>query len=491
MQELLDLIIQNARDLVPEILLAAAIPIMLITGLLTRNNYVFGFTAIAIVAVAIILNLLNPGSPEGLFLSASPYSRSLIILVDFATILTLGMSMRAFHFKPEPGAEKDFGSWFSSEFIVLMLGLLLGCHVLILSDNLLMIFLGIETISISSYLLTGFRFNKESTEGGLKYFIFGSTISALMVYGMSLLYGFTGTLSLSSPEFTSGLASNTGILLTIAVLLTGAGLLFKLSAAPFHFWAPDVYESAPLPVVALISIVPKAAVISTFVRFSAATAIPAFDWAFLLGAIAIITLGVGNFAALKQIGIRRLMAYSSIAQSGFILIGLASGTVQGIWFTIFYTGVYLLATYILFYYIQFFEYETRTRIDSWQGLGSTFPLPMALCSLAFVSLVGIPPMPGFTGKLFLFTALWDAYSGTGKTILLILMIWGLFNAVVALFYYLRIPFFAYFRSPAEKKFEIYPLFETVVGLILVIGMLALFFQPGLLMGWFNNTNFAN
>jgi NADH-quinone oxidoreductase subunit N len=376
-----------------------------------------------------------------------------------------------------------------------------------MSVNLLMVFISLELISIGSYVLTGFLFDKKGTEGSLKYFLFGSSASAIMLYGFSVLYGFTGTLDFSSKEFFEGLLNNSTPLFFIAGMMALAGFLYKIAAAPLHPWAPDVYESAPMPVVAFFSVVPKLAGIGVLTKFILALNLfgrSPYDWQIVISIVAILTLTVGNFSALLQKNPKRLMAYSSIAQSGFLLVGIAAFLPQGIHFMLFYASVYLLMNFLVFLYLHYFEMRGVTTIASYQNSGPAFLWPSLFLLVGLIALTGLPPTAGFTAKLFIFTSLWESYHLSGKQILLWLLVFGLLNTVVSLFYYLRIPYYAFIKGgesgpkannlgeSAQRVFSRHTGFwiGNLLGFILVIAVLLIFFIPDLLMGWINKINFV-
>jgi NADH-quinone oxidoreductase subunit N len=394
---------------------------------------------------------------------------------------------------PDSSSQEERTTRHFSEYYALIMGAVLGGHLLVMSVNFIMVFVSLELISISSYVLTSFAFNKRSTEGSLKYFLFGSVASAVMLYGLSLLYGMTGTLDFSSTTFIDRLISGGSPLFFLAGTMVLAGFFYKITAAPLHPWAPDVYESAPMPVVAFFSVVPKLAGIAILARFVLAINLfgqSPYDWQTLLSIAAILTLTVGNFSALWQKNPKRLMAYSSIAQSGFFLVGVAAFLPQGIQFMLFYASVYVLMNFLIFLYLQYFDLQGFETIADYAGSGKQFLWPAVFMLTGFVALTGLPPTAGFTGKLFIFSSLWEAYQLSGKQVLLWLMIFGLLNAVVSLFYYLRIPYYALIKSGESQLKANNLTFENLLGLVLVLVILILFFSPGLLMGWINKINFA-
>jgi NADH-quinone oxidoreductase subunit N len=379
------------------------------------------------------------------------------------------------------------------EYLALITAIVLGGHLMIMTTHFLMVFISLELISISSYVLAGYSFTKSGSEGSLKYFLFGAVSSAIMLYGFSILYGITGTLDFSLPQFTEQLIIRNSSFALLAAVMALAGFLFKMAAVPMHLWAPDIYEAAPIPIVAFLSVAPKLAGLGILFKFVLAVNLYGnshYDWPVILAGIAMLTITVGNFSALRQQNPKRLMAYSSIAQSGFLLIGVAAFLPQAVHFMLFYASIYLLMNFLVFLYLDFFEEKGITTIPQFAGVGKNFPLPMILLLVGLIALTGLPPTAGFTAKLFIFTGLWQAYELSGKSILLWLLVFGLINTVISLFYYLRIPYFAFLKAglPAEKPTT--SSFQNFLAFVLVLVILLLFFMPGLLMGWINRINFV-
>jgi NADH-quinone oxidoreductase subunit N len=409
------------------------------------------------------------------------FSSWLKIVCDAAGILTLLLSL------PASQRQKHV-----SEYAALVLSVVLGAHFLSMSVGMLMIFLSLEMISISSYVLAGYTFRQAGAEGSLKYFLFGTASSAVMLYGLSLLYGLTGSGIIASREFVEGLLEHQSYLLLVAGLLALAGFLFKMAALPMHLWAPDVYEAAPMPIVALFSVVPKLAGVAVLTRF--VLAVTAFgqtliDWKAIIGLIAIVTITAGNVAALRQLSAKRMMAYSSIAHSGFLLIGVAALTEQSVQFMMFYAAIYFISNYLVFGYLQYFESRGLLTIPDFAGTGRTDPAAHTFLLTGLISLTGIPPTAGFTAKLLIFTGLYDAYRSTNEPYLLWILIPGLLNTVISLFYYLRIPYYAFLRD-GESTPSKYLTWTNFLGLVLVLTLLGLFFRPDGLMGWINKITFV-
>jgi NADH-quinone oxidoreductase subunit N len=472
----------------PELVLSIAVLVLLVIALIKNpSNTLITFSSLLTFILSLSLIIYYwpiYQTPKNLFngmLRSDDFSAYLRILIDIAGILTTLMTWR--HKKQEH----------LPEYYALILTLCLGAHLLVMSMNLISAFISLELISISSYILTGFSFSRSGAEGSQKYFLFGSVASAIMLYGFTFLYGLTGSLEFSSPAFIKPLMDNHSVLFFIAGCMAIAGFFYKMAAAPLHPWAPDVYEAAPMPVVAFFSVVPKLAGLAVVARFILALNLfgkSHYDWQFVLCLVAIISLTVGNFSALWQRRPKRLMAYSSIAQSGFLLVGVAAFVPTGINFTLFYATVYLLLNYVVFVCLQYFEERGLETVESFAGVGKETLWPCVMLLIGFVGLTGLPPTAGFTAKFFIFTSAWEAYQLTSKPILLWLMVFGLLNTVVSLFYYLRIPFFAFIKKGQSDLKSNNQTFENYFTLILVLMVLLLFFKPDLLMRWINKINFV-
>jgi len=370
---------------------------------------------------------------------------------------------------------------FVGEFYALLISMVLGLILMTMSVNLLMIYLSIEIVSISSYILTAIEKNKKGLESALKYILFGATASAVMLYGMSLLYGMTGTLDITSPDFSRGISQLDNVAASVAIVLTISGLLFKLSATPFHVWTPDVYESAPTPVVAFFSVAPKIAGFLVAIRFY--SAIPDHLQT-LTAVLALASITFGNFSGLWQSNAKRMLAYSTIAHTGFVLIGLVSMSQLGMNAIVFYLVIMLFTNLAAFLLVDYAEQPITNNqflITNFKGLGRVNPFYGIMMLIVMVSLAGLPPTAGFIAKLNIFTALWETYQTTHQSILLWLFIFGLLNTAISLFFYLKIPFMMFFKEPAENQsFELNAK-QYFLAILLVLPILVLFFKADWLM----------
>jgi NADH-quinone oxidoreductase subunit N len=329
------------------------------------------------------------------------------------------------------------------EYAILFLLSTVGMMVLISAGDLIMLYLGLELMSLALYVVAAsHRDDTKSTEAGLKYFVLGALSSGMLLYGASLVYGFTGTVSFAgiAAEARTG---NVGLLFGLVFLL--AGLCFKISAVPFHMWTPDVYEGAPTPVTAFFASAPKVAALAVFTRV-ALTAFPGIvpQWQQIVVFVSIASMALGSFAAIGQKNIKRLMAYSSIGHMGFALVGLAAGTQQGAQGVLVYIAIYVAMTLGTFAIIIAMKRNGQAveTISDFAGLSRTNPLLAFFFAMFLFSLAGIPPLAGFFAKFYVFLAAINAGLFT-------LAVIGVLTSVVGAFYYLTIVKVMYFDEPKE------------------------------------------
>jgi NADH-quinone oxidoreductase subunit N len=370
---------------------------------------------------------------------------------------------------------------YRGEFYGLLLLAALAMTLMSSSTNLIMIYLSIEFMSLTSYVLVGyFRDDAKSSEGGLKYFLFGAVTSSLMLYGMSLMYGATGTTDLA--EISSALTSMQATmpplrwLILPAILLMLAGFSFKMALVPFHQWSPDAYEGAPTPVAALLSVGPKAMGFSILLRVLI-TAVPQFefDWVAILMGISLVTMTLGNLTAIRQTNIKRMLAYSSIAQAGYILVGIVSivPLTVGIHGVLLYLMAYLFTNAGVFIAVIAFSHVTNSdEISDYAGLARRAPTLAAVMVIFFMSLAGLPPTAGFVGKLFVFGAAVQA----GYYYLAII---GVLNSVISVVFYFNVVRQMFFLAPpSEERLSLprFPLAAVIICVVLVM-VIGLYPQP--------------
>ncbi|MGI8588709.1 MAG: NADH-quinone oxidoreductase subunit N [Chloroflexia bacterium] len=369
----------------------------------------------------------------------------------------------------------------------------LGIMVVASAQDLTTIFVGIELSSISTYIMTGFaRHNKLSNEGALKYFLLGTFATAILVYGMAWLYGMTGTtnIPLIAHQVQTIVANHQegqgGLLL--ATLLLIAGLGFKVAAVPFHMWTPDAYQGAPTPVTAIMSVGPKAAGFAAIVRIIVEGLGPAWQqWVPVIAVLSVLTMTLGNVVGLAQRSVKRMLAYSSIAHTGYIMVALASynpaqvaagGTAgnQAVGSLLFYLFAYVFMNMGAFGLVIWMEQNRRTEyLDDFRGLSSWAPLPAATMLILMLSLAGIPPTIGFLGKYYVFLAAVNAN-------LTWLAVIGVLNSAIGTFYYLRVVWYMYFEQPTEEM-KARPVKLVAGGLVLTsLATVVLFILGGVFLG---------
>ena len=327
------------------------------------------------------------------------------------------------------------------EYPILVLLSTLGMMVLISAADLIMLYLGLELMSLALYVVAASnRDNAKSTEAGLKYFVLGALSSGMLLYGASLVYGFTGTVSFAG---IAAAAKGGSIGMVFGLVFVLAGLCFKVSAVPFHMWTPDVYEGAPTPVTAFFASAPKVAAMAVFVR-AALTAFPGIvtQWQQIVVFVSIASMALGSFAAIGQKNIKRLMAYSSIGHMGFALVGLAAGTAEGAQGVLVYLAIYVAMTLGSFAIIIAMKRNGQAleQISDFSGLSRTNPVLAFFFAMFLFSLAGVPPLAGFFAKWFVFVAAIHANLFT-------LAVIGVLTSVVGAFYYLSIVKVMYFDEP--------------------------------------------
>lgn len=322
----------------------------------------------------------------------------------------------------------------SGEYLALIIASLTGMTLLAVANDLIVIFLALEILSLSLYLLSSFwKMNRASLEAGIKYFMLGAFSSAFLLYGIALVYGATGSTNLAkiaSSVSQSGASPN-------ALLIGGAGLLlvgfgFKVALVPFQWWTPDVYEGAPTPVTAFMSVATKSAAFAAFFRvFLTALPLEAWDWRLIIAVLAVLTMSLGNIAALLQTNIKRMLAYSSIAHAGYILIALVAGASAGISAALFYLLAYSMMNLGAFGAVIALSDEGRERVDiaDLAGIAAKRPLVAAVLAVSLLSLAGFPPFAGFVGKFFIFSA--AVLSGWTW-----LAVVGVINSLISVYFYL-------------------------------------------------------
>jgi len=419
----------------PEIVLALGAMALLMQGAYRESStQIVNLGAIMLlVAAAFIVAVLPDGKTFGGSFVIDEFARFLKILVYIGSATAIVMSLDYL------AAERQE----KFEYAILILLSTVGMGMLISAGDLIALYLGLELMSLALYVVAASsRDSVRSTEAGLKYFVLGALSSGMLLYGCSLIYGFTGNVSFAGIAKASGQG---GIGLTFGLVFLFAGLCFKVSAVPFHMWTPDVYEGAPTPVTAFFAAAPKIAAMAIFARVTI-SAFPGIvqQWQQIVVFVAIASMALGAFAAIGQRNIKRLMAYSSIGHMGFALVGLAAGTAEGIQGVLVYLAIYLAMTLGAFAVILSMRRAEGMveQISDLSGLSRSNPALAFFLALLLFSLAGIPPLAGFFAKYYVFL-------GAIKAGLYGLAVIGVLTSVVGAYYYLLIVKIMYFDEPAK------------------------------------------
>lgn len=373
------------------------------------------------------------------------------------------------------------------EYYALIVAMVVGMMMMASSTDLLMMFLAMELVSLTAYALTGYlKRETRSSEAALKYLIYGAVSSGMLLYGFSLLYGMTAETNITRISMVLAAHGYDPLVMILTVLLIMAGLGYKMGAVPFHFWSPDVYEGAPTPVTAYLSVGSKAAGFAMLMRFFFVAVPHGFDmyfsalhidWLSILMLVSAASMIYGNVVALWQKNVKRLLAYSSIAHAGYLLLGIITMDQLGTQAVLVYLAAYLLMNYGAFYVVILIANRTGSEtLDDYKGLGKRMPLLGAAMTVFLISLVGLPPTFGFIGKLMIFSAL----IAKGSLFMWLALI-GILTSVISLYYYMLIPLNMYLRESENPEEGV---LETGMGAKLVTASLmiltlwfGLFFQP--------------
>jgi NADH-quinone oxidoreductase subunit N len=411
------------------------------------------------------------GSLNDAMLIVNPLTRLAQVVLLVFTIFTVLLSVDATF-------TKHVG-----EYLGIILFATSAMMVLVSTQNLLVIFASLELLSLSLYILTGFnKRSRQSAEAALKYFLFGGAAAAFLLFGISLLYGLSGSIEL--PKIAASVATRAmSPLSAVAIVMVVTGLGFKVAAAPFHLWAPDAYQGAPSPSAALIASGSKVAgffVLVAMMGLGLSAAGHAPQWTPLIAVVAALSMIVGNLAAIVQSSVRRLLAYSAIGHAGYMLLGVLSNNGPGLRALLFYVITYALAALGAFGVLAALERERVDRLESFAGLSRRAPW-ISFCMLIFLlSLAGIPPLAGFFGKFYVFSSA----LGSGGRTMLVLVILAISMSAVSLYYYLKVLKQIYVRNEVETAAPIQTTFmmRVVVG-VMALGVIWLGCIPGLLLHW--------
>ncbi|HEY2018696.1 MAG TPA: NADH-quinone oxidoreductase subunit N [Bryobacteraceae bacterium] len=468
----------SAADLIrflPEIILTIAGTLLMVLDpvLHRRSSTAFGhlsiFALVAALGGSVYAFTTQQGPAFGGMLMVDGFATFFRVLVIGVGILTI---LPSYRFLETQDAE-------TSEYHALLLFSIAGQCLMAASNDLIMVFIGLEVSSISSYVLAGYlRDDKRANESALKYFLLGSFATAFFLYGVALIYGATGTLNLSAVRSAvAGQNAPDPIIIAVAAALMFVGLGFKVSAAPFQLWAPDVYQGAPTPITGFFSAGPKAAAFAVFLRIFMTAFDPVTNnWWPLVWGSALLSMTIGNFAALLQSNIKRMLAYSSIAHAGYVLVALTAHSDIGTAAAMFYLAAYAFMNLGAFAVVSHLsgKGERYQNVDDFAGLAQKQPLTAAMLTIFMLSLIGVPLTGGFFGKFYIFKAALEAH-------LVWLTVLGLLNSAVAAYYYLRILVMMYMYEPSEAASKAEPL-TPGLGVALILPAFATMFL-GIFPNW--------
>ncbi len=476
--------LQSLEFFVPELILVITIIAALITDLFLKSSktdivgWVLG-SGLIVVALSII-NLRHV-PPTTLFLDMiviDPFSSFIKLVVILSTILIIIASWN----------NDELKDYRKGEYFTIMGIMVIGLFLMASSVDIIMLYIAIEVVSIMSFILAAYlKLNTRSNEAGLKYVIYGSFSSGVMLYGLSIIYGLTGSTNyFEIQEAISILDNAANPALIMALLMIFAGFGYKISAVPFHFWTPDVYEGSPTTITAYLSVAPKAAGFAMIIRFfhqifSDGNALGLnligttdMPWPEIIGVLAVVTMTLGNLVAIQQESIKRMLAYSSIAHAGYMMLALPVISIDAVEAVMIYLFVYLFMNLGAFFIVITIKNKTGGEtFDDYRGLGWKMPFVGSVMTLFMLSLTGLPPTAGFVGKLYIFKTL----IGAGESFYWLVLAGGI-NSVISLYYYFHVVKVMFLEG--ERSDEIVQPPATMFGLLIVTAV------PSLLLGLYWN-----
>jgi NADH-quinone oxidoreductase subunit N len=452
---------ENLNLVLPEIFISLSIMFLLVLGVFKKDSSKIIFNISLLVLLITAMITLN----ETFSIDRVTLFNSGVVIDPMSSLMKIITLIGAFLVLVISSAYLKSFKIFKIEYPVLILSSVLGMMVMISSNDLMVFYMGLELQSLALYVLSTFnRDQLKSSEAGLKYFVLSALSSGLLLYGCSLIYGFSGSTNFN--VISSQLNSNEYVL-TFGIVFILVGLAFKISAVPFHMWAPDVYEGSPTSVTLFFTMVPKIAALTVFIRFLYVPFLNLIDqWQMIIVFLSIASMLFGAIAAIGQTNIKRLVAYSSIGHIGYTLAGLATGSNEGIQSSIIYISIYVIMNLALFSCLFMLKRNNQyyEDIDDLSGLSKNHPLLSLSLLVILFSLAGIPPLAGFFAKFYIFKAVIEQS-------MYFLAIVGLLSTVVAAFYYLRIIKIIYFDKEKEKYDEDHSLwlkFSLTFSTILIL-----------------------
>ena len=458
----------------PELILSGTILLAIIIDIFSESlqskkvsNWVTLGLLLTLIAVAITKH-----SPTSLFmdtLAFDPFASFIKSIVILATILVIVISRNS----------NEFKGYHTGEYYILLAVMVFGMFLMASAIDLIMVYLSIEIVSLMSFILAGYlKDNPRSNEASLKYVIYGAFSSGIMLYGLSIIFGLTGTTKFFAiRDAITTLDASSSLALTLSTVFVLAGFGYKISAVPFHFWTPDVYEGSPTPITAYLSVAPKAAGFALMIRFfnqvfidgdSLSTigwyADVSFAWPELLGVISVVTMTLGNLVAIQQNSVKRMLAYSSIAHAGYMLMAFPTVSSEGVFAVMIYLVMYLfmnLGAFFVLIYVS--QKEGGENFEHFSGLGWRMPIVGIVMTVFMFSLTGLPPTVGFIGKFYLFVAVINAGSSFYW-----IAFFGAINTVVSLYYYMRVVKTMYLDGEPSEEIVVPSFSITVIFLVLAV-----------------------
>ncbi|SEM52163.1 NADH dehydrogenase subunit N [bacterium A37T11] len=488
----LDTLVNGFSGIVPELVLAVTFLMVIFCGLFlgkrwSQLSFYISLAGIIVSAIPSYILLRQPTDTATSLFSGmivtdrtGLYGRLLIALVCGLFGIFV-QSNKAFRSHPKK----------LDDLYAILLCIQIGLNFMVLSIHWLMAFISIEMVSMGSYLLVGYLGkDARQTEASLKYALFGAACSAVMLYGLSLIYGFTGSLDFTDSAHLKQLLDTDPLFLLLAMLFVFTGVGFKLSFVPFHFWTPDVYQGAPTPVTAFLSTAPKIAGMILLTRILIAWPAAGFEFPKTLQnlfiAAAIATMLLGNLAALRQQVIKRMMAYSSIGHTGFLMMAILAYPQNAYQVLFFYLLVYSVMNMLVFMIVDSIEnWTSAIGLADYRGLGKIYPISFFCLVVVLISLTGLPPTGGFMAKLMIFSSVYASWQAGGGIGLLLLLITGALTTVISLFFYFKVPLQAFLKEriteiPAMTKEKLNFMGWIAVFLtaaILLLGIYPQWFLP--------------
>jgi len=472
-QKAIDLNIGSVAYAWPELILTIAIFLIVVVDLVMtgeKRAILTVMTLVALGATLVATSSLYDEAPRSLFagmVALDGFALFFKLLIASATIVVVVFGLQS----------PDIDGKRLGEFYAIFLSVVLGGFLMASSTNLLMMYVSLELVSLPSFVLAGYQKRvRRSNEAALKYVIYGGVSSGIMLYGFSLIYGLTGTLDIYGIGEVLAESNPYPLTLFVGALFAMAGFGYKVASVPFHFWCPDVYEGAPTPVTAFLSVAPKAAGFAMIARFfylglssydGTSGTLLGLDWPELLALISAATMTLGNLSAIWQQNLKRLLAYSSIAHAGYMMMGIVMLSSSGLMAVMFYSGAYLFMNLGAFLVVLILAQRLGSEdISAYAGLGWRSPWIAAAMTGFLFSLTGLPPTAGFVGKVYLFASVIDGG-------LYWLAVVGALNSAVSLYYYARIVRMMYLEKPKDPSPLSIPGFASVSLLVLFAGTLVL------------------